>query len=455
VQSKGLNWRKWADWAELIGVVVTIVLLPIDRLPYIHYTPFDLGLISLVLLLLATARRLLDVIARKDFARLRRFILLGIALALPFIGYGISSFYAIDRAYALSATKTLLAVVLRAFCFMVLVSENDGLWRTIRKTIYITTAAVVAFGFFQFFLDVFGASPKITDLRNCCTSNSTYVFPRVYSASLEPLYFDHYLMIPLWLLTFDFWRNKRLRKDKRLTYLFLATASLFILTVARSASIALIIAGIIFLAGIHWLRREKEFVISMAKRWVLAICVALVLVLISGIAAIFIPKNARYNDSGFGSLRLFGGHAVAVNDGSARTRYDLWPKSIGYFEQKPVEGVGAGNSRIKLDMNDYKKGADPNDLQPFNNDLIALIVELGLLSIIFFGPVIVAAIAALVRVYKGGWKGVTAPFALIAIGMLIQGNFFQSLLLTRLWVVIGLLLVTLVPEHRIKEGRIK
>jgi O-antigen ligase len=451
VQSVRLYLSKFAGWAEVVGVIATLVLLPVDRLPYIHYTPFGLGFISLILLLFAVSWRLIPLLQARDHTKLKKISLVGMLLALPVVGYGLSSSYALDHAYALSATKTLLAVCLRAFCFFVLVSENPALWKLIRKTIYITTAVVISYGFLQFLLDVFGVSPKFTDLRNCCTSNSTYVFPRVYSTALEPLYFDHYLMIPIWLLTFDFLRSKTLRNDKRLIILFLGTATLFILTVARSASIALIISGIVFLAGLHWFAREKDFIKSMTKRWVAAISIALLLVLISGFAAIFIPKNARYNDSGFGSLRLFGGHAVDVNDGSARTRYDLWPKSIGYIKERPLEGVGANNSRIKLDWEDYKKGVQPNRLQPFNNDVIALLVDLGMLAFVFFGPLFAVLILALVRIYKSNWKGASAPFALILTSMLLQGNFFQSLLLTRLWVVIGLLLVLFIAPGNIRK----
>ncbi len=444
--------RKFANIAELLGVTITLALLPVDRLPYVHYTPFGLGLISLALLLIATGRRLLDAVARKDFSRLKRYILLGALLALPVAGYLLSTFYAIDKPYALSATKTLLAVTLRAFCFLVLVSENPNLWLTIRKTIYITTAVVITFGFFQFFFDVFGAPTKLTDLRNCCTSNSTYIFPRVYSSALEPLYFDHFLMIPIWLLTFDFLRNNKSRRDKRLRLLFIASGTLFILTVARSASISLIIAGLVFLWALHWFSKEREFLVLMAKRWAASLAIALLLVLTSGIAAIYIPKNARYNDSGFGSLRLFGGHAVDVNDGSARTRYDLWPKSIKFIEERPLDGVGANNSRIRLDLADYKRGVSPNKLQPFNNDLIALVVELGLLAIIFFGPLFISLILVIMRLFKSSWSSQLAPFALILIGMLVQGNFFQSLLLTRLWVVIGLLLAVTTMPPVIKES---
>ena len=440
MQNLNSYWRRSIDTLGLVGVIATLVLLPLDRLPYAHHIPFSLGFISLVVLLLATAGRLFDRCLEKDWAQLKRYLFVGLLIALPAIGYLVSITYAIDRAFALSATKLLLAVVLRAFCFFVLISETPALWGTIKKTIYIVTGAVIGFGLFQYFFDVFGASQHITDLRSCCTSNSTYVFPRVHSTALEPLYLDHYLMIPLWLLTFDFWRDKATRKNKLLLALFIGTATIFILTVARSATISLILAAAIFYAGARKAHDFKKFFKYMLKAWGSAVLLAAVLVLISGIAAIFIPKNSIHHNSGVGSLGLFGSHAVSIDDGSAKTRYSLWPKAIGYIEEKPLQGVGAYNSRIRLNLSQYKQGAEPSGLQPFNNDLLGILVDLGLLGILVFGPLFVALTLIVYRLYKSEWQATTAPLALALIAMLLQSNFFHSLLLTRLWVVIGLLL---------------
>jgi O-antigen ligase len=418
--------------------------MPIDRLPYLHHTPFGLGFISLLLLLIATADRLFRLFVHKDFDILKKYLLVGSLLALPVIGYAISTTYAIDRTVAISATKLLLAVALRAFCFFVLVSEKPALWPFIKKVIYWVSAAVVAYGFLQFLLDVFGAPQTITDLRNCCTSNSTYVFPRVYSTALEPLYLDHFLLIPLWLLSLDFLKDRTARKNKFLVRLFMATATLFILTLARSADIALIITGIIFYLGARHRTKVTEFWNYLVRAWVKALLAALVLVALSGVVSLFIPKNALHGSrSGLGSLGLFGSHQFDVNDESARTRYDLWPKSIDYIKERPLEGVGADNSRVRLDLYDYHRGVSANKLQPFNNDLIALLVDLGLIAVLAFAPLLVLLVWVVIRLYKSRWEASTAAFALILVGMLIQGNFFQSLLLTRLWVIIGLLLASL------------
>lgn len=62
----GFYWLKFANFAELIGVIVTLVLLPVNRLPYIHYTPFGIGFISLILLLVAVLRRSIDLVKARD-----------------------------------------------------------------------------------------------------------------------------------------------------------------------------------------------------------------------------------------------------------------------------------------------------------------------------------------------------------------------------------------------------
>jgi len=432
---------RFINYAEIIGIVVTIILLPIDRLPYLHVIPLNLGLLSLLLLSVATVARLWQVVTSRRLNDLRFYFLIGTVLVLPVFGYLFSSLFAIDRPFALHATLILAAVTLRAFCFFVLLKETPALWNIMKKTIYAVTGVVVFFGLFQFFLDVWGASTAVTDLKNCCTSNSTYVFPRVHSTALEPLYFDHFLMIPIWLLTFDFWRNKSSRNNKKLVVLFLAVTVLFILTIARSATVGLIIASIIFCVAAWNKEKFRSFIGYMTKLWLLAIIVAAALIIMSGVASLFIDKTAQYEGRGVNSLSLFGSHAVDFNDGSSQTRYSLWPKSIAYFKESPLVGVGPDNSRIKLDLDNYNSGVDPAKLQPFNNDLIGLVVDTGIVGILSFLPLLITLLYGIYRQFRNSWSHAYAAFTLILIGMLVQSNFFHSLLLTRTWFVIGIFLI--------------
>ena len=437
---------KALHYIELFGIITTLALLPIDRFPYLHTVPLRLGLVSLVCLIIATCFRLYQLYKARDL-KLKKLLLVAAVLTLPFIAYGLSVTYAIDSKQALSATYLFGLGITRAFAFCVLLSTNVQLRRISEKTIYIVTAVVVAFGLFQFFFDVFGAHTIITDLKSCCTSNSTYVFPRVHSTALEPLYFDHYLMIPIWLLTFRFLRNKKSRSDKRLIVLFVATTTLFILTVARSATIGLIFASTIFIIALWKTEGFKRFLVYASKLWGAAILLTILFVGVSGIAANFIDKTAQYAPRGLGSISLFGSHAIDFDDGSSKTRYELWPKAIGYFKEEPLTGVGADNSRIRLNREEYNKGVETKKLQPFNNDAIGYIVEFGLLGISLILPLLILLVYVVRHNFKQKLAHWATPFVFVLIGMAVQSNFFHSVLLTRTWFVIGMLLFIYVsPE---------
>jgi O-antigen ligase len=452
---KGQNfWRIFGLW-EALAVVLTLFLLPIDRFPYLHYVPLKLGAISFILLLSAAGVRLAEAAYDKDSVALKRIAIAAGLLLLPVIGYAQSIHYAIDKPLAKGATRLLFIAVLKALCFFILLGQNPALWRPVKRIIYIVTAVIVAFGFFQFALDVVGVSTKATDLRSCCTSNSTYVFPRVQSVALEPLYFANFLLIPIWLMIYDFIFDKLSRQNKWLIGLFLATSSLFVLSLARSAMLGLLISAIVFFAAIKGkglVRRSTPFLLKIIGG---VLIVVLVSVVLSGFASKHIHKTAINGSSAgvSGNIGIFSGHAVAVADQSAQTRYSTWPKAITYVKEKPLKGIGAYNSRVRLNLASYRKGTPDTQLQPFNNDLLGLLVDLGLIGILTFGPILAGVLTSLLKSFKKIWSTQSAPYALACLAMLIQSNFFQSILLARLWVVVGIVLTGLFTDPVRKKSR--
>jgi O-antigen ligase len=384
---------------------------------------------------------LAGVVGQKRWDDLKRIALPAVLLLLPVAAYAQSIHYAIDKPYAKGATKLLLVVALKALCFFVLLYENRGLWKVVKSTVYGVTAIIVVFGFFQFIFDVLGASPRITDLRPCCTSNSTYIFPRVHSVALEPLYFANFLLLPLWLMVHDFIFNKAARRNKVLLILLAATSSLFILSLARSALLGLLVSALVFMVGLGGssLKKAAPHVLRGAG---LILIIALGFIILSGVASKHIHKTAiNGSTSGVkGNLGIFGSHAVSVADESAQTRYSTWPKAIDYFKENPIKGIGAYNSRVRLNLEQYRKGAPDVNLQPFNNDFLGLLVDLGLIGVLAFGPLVAGVLVSLIKSFKRRWATPSAAYALASLAMLIQTNFFQSILLARLWVVTGIAL---------------
>ncbi|MBX4188650.1 O-antigen ligase family protein, partial [Candidatus Saccharibacteria bacterium] len=176
-----------------------------------------------------------------------------------------------------------------------------------------------------------------------------------------------------------------------------------------------------------------------------AVVLALAFIIVSGLASHFIHKSAINGaQSGVkGNIAIFSSHAVAVADDSAQTRYSTWPKAVDYVKEQPIKGAGAYNSRVRLNLASYEKGVQDIMLQPFNNDFIGLVVDLGLIGMLAFAPVVIALIKSIILAYRRVWQSPSTPFGLAAIAMLVQSNFFQSILLARLWVVVGIALAGL------------
>ncbi|MBI3624044.1 O-antigen ligase family protein [Candidatus Saccharibacteria bacterium] len=443
-------WQKIIKTSEWFGLVIGTLLLPIDRFPYLHNIPFHFGVISLILLVFATVVRLIEAVYHQDWGSLKRFCFAGLLLALPVIAYAQSITYAIDRRYTVGATEFLLAATLRAFCFFVLIYYRPSLWKVVKQTVYAVTAAAVTFALFQFLFDVFGASRAITDLQKCCTSNATYIFPRVHSFALEPLYFAHFLLIPLWLMTFDFLKNRPGRYNRYLIGLFCLTGAVFILTGARSAFLGLLVGAVLFVLALYQTKGLKRYWLRLGKLWASAAILAISLIMLSGGVSHFIHKTPIHgaNAGATGSVQLFSSHAVSVVDESAKTRYHRWPKALSFIKEQPLRGVGGYNSRIKLNLAAYKRGVPDIQLQPFNNELIGLLVDLGLIGVIAFAPLVIILLTAIVRLYRSAWDSFAAPMVLVFVGMLVQSNFFHSLLLTRTWFVVGIALFGFWPARK-------
>jgi len=430
---------KIEKYCAIVGLTISIALLPIDRFPYLHRTPKGLALISMALLLFAAISSVYRSSRGKKWLGLRSYKLMVTALTTPVIIYALGTTYALNKNFALQATIDLLGAILRGLLCAVIINENRWLWPYVKRVIYIVTAVITMYAFFQFFLDVFGASTSITDLRGCCTSNSTYVFPRVHSVSIEPLYLAHFFLLPLWLLTYDLVHKKQKSNQKYLYVLFISTATIFILTSARSAFAGMLFSSVFFALSLRSQRESRKKIKLWIKPWLISVLFAFLLIMMSGLVARSINKTALYgaDSGGGGSVKLFTTHAVSVADDSALTRYGTWPEAFSLASKEPVLGFGTYNSRIALNRGQYNKGVKVTDLQPFNNDYLGIIVDFGLLSLVGFIPLLLLLVDGFKKLYKSSWLGNLSPFGLSLMAMLVQALFFHSILLSRTWFVIA------------------
>ncbi len=397
------------------GLIITAALMPLDRIANLATSPPYLSLIALILLAIRPALELLTH-PRNIWSTLKP--LLSFAVLSVLIGAILSSFMSIDKAATYSALVLLLFVSARAWFMAVFTGSSD--LSVFENAVLIVSVPVILFGFYQFIADVLGLSQAFTFLIPRYSSVATYSFPRIQSTALEPLYLAHYLMLPIGILAVRAAKRSLLKRELLLLIgLFVA----FFITNSRGAILGLLLA--LFIAAVSIRNRKWLGIIICSILASLVIVTAFV-----GFAGQVHRKN---------SVGSFATHAIDLGDESARTRYDLWPKSIDIFLNHPITGVGFYNSRHAIHP-ELPASTPINKLQPLNNDYLAYLAETGLVGILLILPLAFLVIKRIWTVIKYRFVHPSSPYAFAFIGMAFQANAFHSILLLRTWVVIALLL---------------
>jgi O-antigen ligase len=419
----------------MAGVALTAVIMPLDRAQNLATKPPYLSLIALLLLL----QRGFQLAWHRYRAKERFWPALDLlaAFGLPAIAAGVASATAYDTTVAATAAILFCFVLLRGWTLAQYVRRID--LELFEDIVLWVAVAVVGFGYYQFVGDVLGLPQSWTLLRGSYSSMATYPFPRVQSFALEPLYLAHYLFLPIGVLLVRSVRRKRTPVGEQILLIF--TLALFTLSLSRGAMLGLLLAASVTLvAGRSW-RLLGYFV----KTTGLATVVVLAMLLMAGVAfnarTSAAPGTQASAPNTTGTVDAFTSHAVDLNDGSARTRYDLWPPTLRIFAEHPLTGVGPNNSRLLLhDGSNTASTAEADALQPVNNDYLAYLSELGLLGVLLALPLIWFVLRALWGVVRARLDHPSSPYAFALVGMAFEANAFHSLLLLRTWVIIALLI---------------
>lgn len=390
------------------------------------------------------------------------------AFALPAIAAGVATMTAFNVGVAVLASLIFCFVLVRGWLLAQYIREHElKLFENI--TLWVAVAAVVL-GYYQFFSDVFGLPQSWTQLMPSYSSDGTYPFPRIQSFALEPLYLAHWMFLPLGILLTRYWRTRSAPVFEQILLVF--TLGLFLLTLSRGAMMGLALALLVLIVvGRAW----RPLLYLGRNAAIAAVIVAAMLSLAGAV------KNAEAADppgaagpaapadpsdpsapsapatpaAKANPVEAFTEHAVDLNDGSAQTRYELWPRTLDIFLDNPLTGVGPNNSRLLLHGGSASAStSEANALQPVNNDYLAYLSELGLVGVILILPLAWLVLQALWGTVRARLDHPSSPYAFALVGMAFQANAFHSLVLLRTWVVIGLLVAgaKLVREKQVRAN---
>lgn len=314
---------------------------------------------------------------------------------------------------------------------------------------------VSLFGFWQFFGDISGVSPDLTNLRPNYVKEKIG-FPRIHSTAYEPLYYANYLFIPLFLFLSLWLKNKSLffvkkgsedhssltkilsrvcrgrAKGSFLVLIFFILSNL-ILTVARGAYLALIPALFILIYLFYpELKKPKKLI---------------AFILLIFFAIIFNWQLIRHFDQSSYSLNQlkYEEHVINLLGGSSfKERGETMALAWRATKENPILGLGIGG--FGLYAQTHLPWWQKNDWKIVNNEYLEILAESGLFGFISF---IILLVVLINKSWQAIWmakdkfiKAVLIGLFTAFIAILIQYMTFSTLYIMHVWFLIGLLVAT-------------
>lgn len=410
-----------------LGVIMIVFCLPFERIPTV-----DLGFINIKINLIIGAifmvYFLISVILGKT--KIKPYPLIW-PLILFWSALGLSL---IDAVYLPRGIMVFVLIFFTSL-FSILINQyldtKDKLVKIIWVLFYLSLLIFI-FSIYQFMGDIIGLPYAITGLREGYSSK-VFGFPRVQAFSQEPLYLGNSILIPLGVFIAMFLGKTKDNPIPR-KYLILIIFALFVilgLTLSRGAYLAF---GVMMLV---------IFIFMARKFFTLKVIITAVLIGFLGIGAIlwFVGKGEDR------AIDEFIGHATVgdLKQGeSVEGRLWEFERAINIGLNNSENGVGIGNYGAAKKIN-----TDPDsftDWDIVNNQYIELFAETGYPGIIAFAILIIFIVwRSIIAFYST--KDLLVKYILVGffaafIGTLIQYNFFSTLYIIHIWVLIGLLMAT-------------
>jgi O-antigen ligase len=307
--------------------------------------------------------------------------------------------------------------------------------RKLQAVLMASAGLVAVFGLYQFVAGSLGVDSAYTGLREAY-SRQVFGFPRVQSTALEPLYFADYLLIPLLVgISLLLFAPQTFPRWQRLS-LFVMGLS-FVLTMSRGAFIGAA-GGLLVMAGLAWLQREKIVLSGPTMRRSL----------VGGVAALVLGMSLVGAATVVSSGSLLKGPIQFIEQattkltrtGSFTERGQMRDRAVAIIRAQPVFGVGIEG--ITPYLRGYPTLRSENDVIALNNQFLELIAEAGIVgAAMFYGFLVWLLVAASGSIRRLKLQNQAWVLGLIGavIAITVQAQSFSGFLLTHVWVAYGLL----------------
>lgn len=410
-----------------LGVILIIFFLPFERIPTIDLGSITLKVNQLIGIITLISWVLSSLIYKKKITPF--------PLIWPFIIFWGACVISLIFSTYLPRALMVFGFVVFTSLFAILVNQYINTTQRLEKIIiilYWSTMIVCIFGFFQFLGDVVGLPTSLTGLREGYTK-AVFGFPRVQAFSIEPLYLGSFLMIPLGIFIALFLAKVPIKSISRFSMFIVILLSIIILilTVSRGAYLAF---GVLLLVLFIFMARHffsPKIIITATLAGLIAV----------GAVYWFINKG---EDKAYDEFIKHISIEDYTEGESVQGRLTEFDYALEMSETNPWFGIGIGNYGAAK-----KPYADASEMDVWdivNNQYIELLAETGYIGLGAFALIIIVVIwRSIIAFYKSQIPlvkfsiiGLLAAF----IATLVQYNFFSTLYIIHIWVLIGLLVAT-------------
>jgi len=411
------------------GFLLIVFFLPFERVPVINFAGVDVKINTILGFLTLFCWILALIFDRKNNK------LQPNALGIPILIFVFAMFASLfqDIPINLDRGYSVLIFILFTIALSVLAVNMISGINNLKKVVLVllsSSAVVGLFGLFQFAGDVVGLPASVTLLKYGYDSR-VFGFPRIQAFSMEPLYLANYLLIPLSLCLAYFLEHTNIIPFRGKNWWLLGLMAVllidFILTVSRGGYLGLIatfvILGIIYFKKIFNLRN---------------LSILIVLVFVFG-GVFFALQNSQPR-----AMNEFIKH-VTLNDlnkgESTVGRLSTYNQALIIWSKHKLLGTGLGN------FGPFILGFPAQALKTgwpiVNNEFLEILAETGLVGISAFCFIFVVLFYRTwlaLKVNKDPFLRATIiGLSAALIGILVQYNFFSTLYIIHIWVLIGLM----------------
>lgn len=459
-----------------ISATLIVISLPFERIPSLDISGFTIRfsqVFTVISIGFAVLLWLKGELINYNWSKLNYWIFALFVSMLP-------SLFFVENWSRFIATFTATTIVF--FAALIIANFLKFRLQTI-VGLFISMISVGAFAFYQFFGDLLGLPISLTFLRETYTKK-VFGFPRIHSTALEPLYFAGMLFFPIFVslilflqpnlgsnviesvqLKTKFWGsrfNKFILNKKVFKYflkgnnyinlksiveakicslepnkLFLALliffSTLFVLTIAKGAWLAIVIT-LFGLVITTWNKLNWKMLFTNI---ILLLCIVSPILFI---AYLTFPQVQNSADKVF---QNFAETATGISSTSTE-RSNFQGLAVNLLDSSTIFGIGSGQYGIKADRPLRSMKADKNQYFIVNNVYLEIWLEEGLFFLIIFcGMWVLLLLQGIAELSKKAFlsveNSVHLAIILAVISSLIQWQTFSPIYIMPIFILLGLL----------------